>query len=165
MTIENETKLKRIVKDGKPKYFKYDGKKIHINNKIINELKKHIENKEDYKKKKEGGVFPLLAAIPAIIAALGEAAGIAGGVATAVNNAKQVKKTNLETEKVNEKLKQLKENKLLKTENSGAGVYLNPYEGRALYDFIKNTRFEKLPFLKNIKDGEGVHLAPYKKEL
>ena len=87
---------------------------------------------------------------------------IAVGVAATVNNAKQAQKTNLETEKVKEELKQLKSKPTQPTSGAGVlgtGVYLSPYEGRALYDFIKNTRFEKLPFLKS---GDGVYLSPYK---
>ena len=142
---QEEKKLKEIVKDGKPKTITIDGKKKYISLKMINELKKHMNNE------KEGGVFPLLAALPAIFAALG---GVAGGVATAVNQAKQAQKADLEKEKLTEELK---------------GLRLSPYEGRAIYDFIKITKHKKLPFLKDsdeleIKhDGEGIYISPYRK--
>ena len=161
MTVEKKPKW--IIKDDNPKKFKFNDQEVYLSKKILNDLKKQISNKEEYENKK-GGVFPLLAALPAILAGLGGAAGIAGGVAPTVNNAKQAKKTNeersklaLKTEKFKEELKQLKSKPTQST--SGAGVYLSPYEGRAFYDFIKNTSFKRLPFLKS---GDGVCLSPNK---
>ena len=145
MTKVQEKKLKEIVKDGKPKSITIDGKKIYVSSKMITELKKHID--ENYKTKKEGGVFPLLAAIPAIIAALGGASAVAGGVATAINQAKQAQKTDLEKEKLTEEIKQIK----------GKGLRLSPYEGRSIYDFIKMTKHTKLPFLKENSELEITH--------
>ena len=80
--------------------------------------------------------------------------GVAGGVATAINQAKNAQKTDLEKEKLTEEIKRLKD---------GKGLRLSPYEGRAIYDFIKITKHTKLPFLKDMEleithDGNGIYI-------
>ena len=40
----------------------------------------------------------------------------------------------------------------------GKGIFLNPHEGRALYDFLKGKGL-KLPQLKN--NGNGIYLNPH----
>ena len=53
MTRELETKLKRIVKDGKSKKLKFNNKDIYSTENIRNNLKKHMDPKDEYKKKVE----------------------------------------------------------------------------------------------------------------
>ena len=51
MTRNLETELKRIVKDGKSKKFKFNNKDIYLTENIRNNLKKQMDPKEDYKTK------------------------------------------------------------------------------------------------------------------
>ena len=116
-----------------------------INRETINKLKPALET---YPEEKTGGLFPLLALLPAILAGVGSAAGIASGVASAVNNAKQAAAA--------DKDKELKQAMLDKVKE-GKGVYLNPHEGRALYDFLKPRGIK----LKQLKNGNGIYLNPH----
>ena len=91
----SENKLKTIVETGKPGKISIraaDGthKQVYISKQTINKLKPALETyDEKVSDQKTGGLFPLLALLPVILAGVGSAAGIAGGVASAVNNAKQ----------------------------------------------------------------------------
>ena len=90
MTTQNPTEesLQELINSNKNKSVVISGKKYFIG--------KHV--KEQVKEKlKEGGILPLAALIPAIIAGLSGAAGIAGGIATTVQKAKESQKTDLET--------------------------------------------------------------------
>ena len=144
---KSEDKLKSMVETGKPGKISTrasDGthRQVYINKQTIDKLKPALETYE-----KTGGLFPLLALLPAILAGVGSAAGIAGGVASAVNNAKQAAAA--------DKDKELKQAMLEKIK--GKGIFLNPHEGRALYDFLK-PRGIKIPQLKN---GNGIYLNPH----
>lgn len=161
MTDEQEKKLQKIVAEGTPKSFTYNGKKIFISKNIINKLKDKIKDE------KSGGVIPLLALLPAILAGVGSTAAVAGGVATAVNQAKQARKTDFETEKVKEELKQLKEHNKTNKENNeekGEGIFLNKFEGRGVYDILKSKGLKLKTFkdneLKISKYGDGLYLFP-----
>ena len=115
---------------------------------MINSLKPAlVAYDEKVLNQKTGGLFPLLALLPAILAGLGSAAGIAGGVASAVNNAKQAAAA--------DKDKELKQAMLDKVQ--GKGVYLNPHDGRALYNFLKPRGIK----LKQLKNGNGIYLNPH----
>ena len=101
--IHAENKLKSIVESGSPKTTTIHiqdsngniiPKQQYINKNIIAQLKPTVDNYEEIKSGSGtelymGGIFPLLALIPAILAGVASAAGVAGGVAAAVNNAKQ----------------------------------------------------------------------------
>ena len=96
---------------------------------------------------KTGGLFPLLALLPAILAGVGSAAVITGGVASSVNNAKQAAAA--------DKDKELKQAMLDKVQ--GKGIYLNPHDGRALYNFLKPRGIK----LKQLKNRNGIYLNPH----
>ena len=69
-------KLENIVRAGKPKMIRHEGKTYYISKKKIKECEK------------EGGILPLLTLIPLIaggVSAAGGVAGAAAGVAKAVN--------------------------------------------------------------------------------
>ena len=157
-----EQSLQELINSNKNKSVVIDGKKYFIG--------KHV--KEQVKEKlKEGGILPLAALIPAIIAGLSGAAGIAGGIATTVQKAKESQKTDLEKEKLQTEIEKMK---------GGKGLYLDPYKGRGLNDFLKNqiSTSESLSSkdkddlkkicksLKNgclckIKNGKGLYLKPF----
>ena len=144
-----ENKLKTIVETGKPGKISTrapDGRhqQVYINKQTISKLKPALET---YAEEKTGGLFPLLALLSAILAGVGSAAGIAGGVASAVNNAKQAAAA--------DKDRELKQAMLDKVQSKG--VYLNPHEGRALYDFLKLRGIK----LKQLKNGNGIYLNPH----
>ena len=96
-------------------------RQVYISKQTINSLKPALvaydEKVLDQNEKKTGGLFPLLALLPAILAGVSSAAGIAGGVASAVNNAKQAASADKDIE--------LKQAMLDKVQGKGNGVYLN----------------------------------------
>ena len=72
-------KLENIVREGKPKTIRHEGKTYYISKKKIRECEK------------EGGILPLLTLIPLIsggVSAAGGVAGAAAGIAKAVNDKK-----------------------------------------------------------------------------
>ena len=162
--IHAENRLKAIVESGSPKTTTIHiqdsngniiSKQQYINKNIIAQLKPTVDKYEEIKSGSSlymGGIFPLLALIPAILAGVASAAGVAGGVAAAVNNAKQSQAADKDKE-----LKQamidrlsndrLSNDRLSNVDKLGKGIYLKPHEGRALYDFFKGKGF-KLPQLK-----------------
>ena len=73
---EIEAKLRKIVKEGKPKSTTINGEKIYISKKKINEIKEQ---------EKKGGIIPFIP-IFADIGAAGAVAGGAAGIASAVNS-------------------------------------------------------------------------------
>ena len=145
----SENKLKTIVETGKPGKISTraaDGthKQVYISKQTINSLKPALET---YDKEKTGGLFPLLALLPAILAGICSAAGIAGGVASAVNNAKQAAAADKDREL----------NQAMLEKVQGKGIFLNPLEGRALYDFLKPRGIK----LKQLKNGNGIYINPH----
>ena len=66
---------------------------------------------DTYDTEKTGGLFSLLALLPAILAGVGSAAGIAGGVASAVKNAKQAAAADKDKELKQAMLDKVKEGK------------------------------------------------------
>ena len=153
-----ENKLKSIVETNSPKTTtvyvedsngKLISKQQYINKNTIAQLKPTVDYYEEIKSGSGlymGGIIPLLALIPAILAGLASASGVAAGISSAVNSAKQSQAADKDKE-----LKQAMINKL------GTGVHLNPYEGRALYDFLKGKGLE----IKQLKGGNGLYLQPY----
>ena len=124
-------------------------KQLYLNKNIISKLKPYVDNYDELKQGSGlhmGGIFPLLALIPAILAGLPSTAGVAGVVAAAVNQAKQSQAADKDKE-----LKQVMIDKL------GKGVFLNPHEGKSLYSYLK---------CKGLKmdcsiEGKGIYLNPY----
>ena len=53
--------------------------------------------------------------------------------------------------------RELKQAMLDKVKGKGNGVYLNPHEGRALYNFLKPSGIK----LKQLKNGDGIYLNPH----
>ena len=122
MTIHNstlETKLNKIINEGKPKSITINGQKIYLSKKKIDDVKK-LE--------KEGGIFPL---IP-ILAAIGAAGSVAGGSAAIANavNSKNSADAKLEQQKAHDE----EVEKLLR----GNGLYLPEYQkGNGFSEGIK----------------------------
>ena len=155
---KSEDKIKSLVENNTPRRITIytpdkEGipisKQVYINKNAISQLKPYVEKYDEIKSGNGiymGGIFPLLALIPAILGGIASAAGVAGGVTAAVNNVKQSQAADKDKE-----LKQAMIDKL------GTGVYLNPYEGRALYDFLKNKGLK----LDQLKNGEEIYLNPY----
>ena len=74
---EIETKLRKIVNEGKPKSITINGEKKYISKKKINEIKEQ---------EKEGGILPFLIPLFAGIGAAGAIAGGTAGIVSAANN-------------------------------------------------------------------------------
>ena len=138
-----------------------NGKKYKISDNDV----KIITNKYNKKREKHGGIIPLIPLF-AGLSALGALSGSAAGIAKAVNDAKH-----------NKKMEEIAEDKGI-TVVKGDGVFLNPYQGGALKDFIKNivkqSNVEDISkkglkdILKNLSDGveikaegKGLFLNPY----
>lgn len=167
-TMKNETlerKLSDIVRNGKAKSIKVDGKSYYIKNKLIAECKK------------EGGLLPLAALIPLIASGIGAAGGVAGGaagIAKAVNDKKaqdaelkEQKRHNREMEKaVGRGYHYVK----------GEGIS-NKYSGDGIKDFVRSLGLDKeakkviKDFFRNLSEkiqiepteGGGLFLSPYMK--
>ena len=174
-----EKSLHEIIKSEIPKSVNIDGKKIYISKKIIKKVKENEIN-EDIKK---GGLLPLAALLPIIFGALGAAGGVAGGVANVVQSAKTSQKDDAQKKLAEEQLNILKKEnevkKEKKIESEGSGIFLNPYEGRGLSDFLRNIlknsnikkpeKTELKNTFKNLKhgveikkSGSGLFLNPAK---
>jgi len=167
----SESNLRDIVNSDKCKAVIIDGKKYYIGKNVKSIIKE---------KEKEGGLLPLAALIPAIIAGLGGVAGVAGGVATTVNQSKQAQKTDLEKDKLQEEIKQLKKENVKHTAK-GSALYLNPYQGNGISKYLNNlvdqsdlvdSEKDKLKeTCKTLKNGVqcklnglGLYLGPYKND-
>ena len=144
MTSEKlEKELHEIIKSGNPQAVTIDGKRTYISKKIINKLK---ENEE----LKEGGLLPLAALIPLIAGLIGGAGAAAGGVAGVVQSVKSSQKDDAQKKLAEEQLLQLKKEKETKetkeksgdgvqsTLTIGQGIFLDPYQGKGLSDFLRN---------------------------
>ena len=185
-----EKNLNEIIKSGIPKAINIDGKRIYISKKIINKMKDVVQQTGGLAKDRGtesealGGLLPLAALLPIIFGALGAAGGVAGGVANVVQSAKTSQKADAEKKLAEEQLKKLKkENESKKEEGTGGGIFLNPYKGKGISDFLKNilkkSNLEK-PEKTNLKNkfknfkngikienssGSGLFLNPYKNEV
>ena len=156
---KSEDKLKELVENNKSRsttvYLPDDNgnpvsKQLYLNKNIISKLKPYVDNYDELKHGSGlymGGIFPLLALIPAILAGVASTAGIAGGVAAAVNQSKQSQAADKDKE-----LKQAMIDKL------GKGVFLNPHEGKALYSYLKSKGI-KMECFKG--EGKGIYLNPH----
>jgi hypothetical protein len=147
------TKLENIVRVGKPKSIKVDGKSVYISKKKIDEVK--------------GGILPLLALIPLIAGAVSATGAVVGGTAGIVK-AVHDKKAHDE-EQAEQRRHNLEVEKSLKS-----GGSLNDH----IKKFVQATDLENegkkaiKKFLKNIsdvievrpdKEGGGLYLNPYKR--
>ena len=144
-----EIKLREIVESGKGKTITFEGKKIYINKQVIAKLREASA--------KEGGIIPLLALLPAILAGLGSAAGIAGGVATAVKNSKESQLADARKELV-----EVQKQKLITgrgIDESNEGVF--QLEGQGLQNGVIDIVEEKNVNGTKIYDGSGIYLNPY----
>ena len=147
------TKLENIVREGRPKTIKVDGKSVYISKKKIDECKK------------EGGILPLAALIPIIAGAVSATGAVAGGTAGIVKAVNDKKAS--DAEYAEQKRHNLEVEKSLK---SGGNIKEH------IRNFVQATRMEDeakkvvKKFLKNIsddievtpdKEGDGLILNPY----
>ena len=101
---KSEDKLKSLVQNNTPKRITIyvsdkDGNPIsikkYINQNMLDALRPRVEKYDEftgsgvYASTYMGGIFPLLALIPTILAGIASASGVAAGIASAVNSAKQ----------------------------------------------------------------------------
>ena len=149
------TKLNNIVREGKPKTIKVDGKSVYISKKNIDKCRK------------EGGLLPLAALIPIIagaVSATGAVAGGAAGIAKAVHDKRASDAEHDELVRHNRAMEQ--------AVKSGSGIKEHikhfvdqipdlEYEGKkAVKKFLKNiSNFIEV----NAKEGGGLYLNPYKR--
>ena len=137
--MTTEESLQELINSNKNKSVVIDGKKYFIGKHVKEPVRAKLHEA------KEGGILPLAALIPAIIAALSGAAGIAGGIATTVQKAKESQKTDLEKEKLQTEIDSMKKDQAKGGVSVGKGLYLNPYEGS-----------------RQKSQGKGLYLDPYK---
>ena len=137
-------KLENIVRAGKPKTIKINGKNIYFSKKKIIECEK------------EGGILPLLILIPLIA---GGVAGAAAGIAKAVNDKKaadeelaEQRRHNLEMEKKTGG--NLKEH----IENFVQALQIANEAKEEIYKFLENI--SDVIEVKPDKEGNGLYLNP-----
>lgn len=155
----NESKLEKQLQRAlvNSKGFKHNSYKVTDKDVQI------LKNKYNNKINKKGGFIPLIPLF-AGLSALGALSSGAAGIAKAINDAKHNK--NMEE---------------IAKEKEGQGIYLAPYEGKGIKDFISNiikkSNIEQISkdavhqVLKNIAEngataevsGSGLFLAPYHK--
>ncbi len=92
LTKSQEEKLRKIIADGVPKSLTLNGQVRYISKKTINKVKEQ--------EKKEGGILPLAALLPIIIAGLGTAAGVTTGIVKAVKDSNEQKRHHHEMERI-----------------------------------------------------------------
>jgi len=146
-----KTKLKNIVRTGKPKTIKVNGKNVYITKKMIDNCKK------------EGGILPLLPLIFGGISAIAAAAGGTAGIVKAVHEKKasdaeyeEQKRHNLEVEKTLKSGGNIKEH----IKSFVQATRLDEEAKKVLKKFLKNVSdyIEVTPD----KEGGGLYLNPYK---
>jgi hypothetical protein len=162
--VDLEKEIKEIIESNIPRAVTIpmpgtgDNKRVYISKKVI----KCIKEKEH-----EGGILPLAALIPLIMSVVGGAAGAAGGVAGVVQSAKESKKADAQKKLAEEELRRLKEEKKSpgtvvpvvpviqkEPEKAAAGLFLDPYQGRGISDYLRNilkTSEIKNPEKKELK--------------
>ena len=146
-------KLENIVRAGKPKTIRHEGKTYYISKEKIRECEK------------EGGILPLLTLIPLIaggVSAAGAVAGAAAGIAKAVNDKKAP----------DEELAEQRRHNLEMEKKTGGNLKEH------IKNFVQATQMENeakkvvKKFLRNIsdvievkpdKEGNGLYLNPYRK--
>ena len=149
-----KAKLDNIIRAGKPKTIKIDGKSVYISKKKIKECER------------EGGLLPLMTLIPLIagdVSATGAVAGGTAGIVKAVNDKRaadselaEQKRHNLEVEKAIKSGGNLKEH----IKNFVRATNLEGEAKRAVKQFFKNLSdvIEVTP----AKEGQGLYLNPYR---
>jgi hypothetical protein len=149
------TKLENIVKVGKPKSIKVDGKSVYISKKKINECKK------------EGGLLPLAALIPIIagaVSATGAVAGGTAGIVKAVNDKRAADEEHTEQKRHNlEVEKSLKSGEGLKDhiKNFVRATNLEGEAKKAVKQFFRNI--SEVIEVRPDKEGGGLYLNPYRR--
>ena len=146
-------KLENIVRAGKPKTIRHEGKTYYISKEKIRECEK------------EGGILPLLTLIPLIaggVSAAGGVAGAAAGIAKAVNDKKAA----------DEELAEQRRHNLEMEKKTGGNLKEH------IKNFVQATQMENeakkvvKKFLENIsdvievkpdKEGNGLYLNPYRR--
>ena len=146
-------KLENIVRAGKPKTIRHEGKTYYISKEKIIECEK------------EGGILPLLTLIPLIaggVSAAGGVAGAAAGIAKAVNDKKAA----------DEELAEQRRHNLEMEKKTGGNLKEH------IKNFVQATQMENeakkvvKKFLRNIsdvievkpdKEGNGLYLNPYRR--
>ena len=139
--IQTENQLKEIVESGEPKSIMYDGKKYYMSKKKIKEIRELIPVKSEKEDAKEGGILPLVALLPLIFGGITAASAATAGIASAVKDSKIA---------------------ALASSKTGTGLYLNPYEGKALNDFFKSKGLSvKKNGVSVFKGSSGIYLKPF----
>ena len=145
--------LENIVRAGKPKTNRHEGKTYYISKEKIKECEK------------EGGILPLLTLVPLIaggVSAAGGVAGAAAGIAKAVNDKKAA----------DEELAEQRRHNLEMEKKTGGNLKEH------IKNFVQATQMENeakkvvKKFLRNIsdvievkpdKEGNGLYLNPYRR--
>lgn len=145
-------KLENIVREGKPKTIKVDGKSVYISKKKIEECKK------------EGGFLPLLTLIPLIAGGVSATAAVAGGTAGIVKAVNEKRASDAEF--AEQKRHNQEVEKALKSGGNIKEHIKNFVHATGLDDEAKKVMKK---FFKNISDyievraeGGGLYLNPYK---
>ena len=146
-------KLENIVRAGKPKTIRHEGKTYYISKEKIRECEK------------EGGILPLLTLIPLIaggVSAAGAVAGGTAGIVKAVNDKKAA----------DEELAEQRRHNLEMEKKTGGNLKEH------IKNFVQATQMENeakkvvKKFLRNIsdvievkpdKEGNGLYLNPYRR--
>ena len=141
--IQTENQLKEIVESGEPKSIMYDGKKYYMSKKKIKEIRELIPEATETTEK-EGGILPLVALLPLIFGGITAASASAAAIASTVKDSKIAALASK------------------KAEGGGKGMYLNPYEGKALNDFFKSKGISvKKNGVAVFKGSSGIYLKPF----
>ena len=176
-----EQKLQKIIENGTPQSVTYNGVKVYVGKKKIEEIKELLEQQRAARTEsegtqpKQGGILPLIALLPLIFGGISAAAGTAAGVAGAVKSAKEAQLADAMKAKITGG-----SNSITGGSNSitgGSGIYLDSYQGKAISDFLRsiNKSSSKCKEFKQVlkklgkgemevtHDGDGLYLKPYKK--
>ncbi|ESO83721.1 hypothetical protein LOTGIDRAFT_168964 [Lottia gigantea] len=185
--MKPETLVMKIIEameTNSPTLITYNGKKVHITQKIIDKYK-HCKVRDDIDLEridenltKKGGFLPFLPLIFAGLAAAGATAGGAAGIAKAVNDKKAEAAANAEAHRHNLAMEREARG------GSGVGDILGTVKefGQRFGEETKKTVKEGLSklidkidtgemkvkhkgdaiFFKNIRSGEGIFLSKYK---
>ena len=136
-------KLNEIVESGEPKSIMYDNKKYYMSKKKIKEIRELIQENDSNTKEgsHSGGILPLVALLPLIFGGITAASAATAGIASAVKDSKIA---------------------ALASSKTGTGLYLNPYEGKALNDFFKSKGLSvKKNGVSVFKGSSGIYLKPF----
>ncbi|ESO93712.1 hypothetical protein LOTGIDRAFT_153168 [Lottia gigantea] len=178
--MKPETLVMKIIEameTNSPTLITYNGKKVHITQKIIDKYK-HCKVRDDMERidenlTKKGGFLPFLPLIFAGLAAAGATAGGAAGIAKAVNDKKAEAAANAEARRLNLAMEReaqggLGVGDILGTVKEFGQTKKPVKEGLSkLIDKIDTGEMKvkhkgDAIFFKNIRSGEGIFLSKYK---